>query len=72
MQKTGRESAGCVLAVSDFKAVERGQGNAVSAVEMVERLKEVGFHSFLRIVGDRISVDCDCRPVDVHRSSTLY
>jgi hypothetical protein len=37
MQKAGCEGAGCVQAVFGFKPIERGQGNAVSAVEMAKQ-----------------------------------
>jgi hypothetical protein len=50
MQKTGSEGATRMLAVSDFKTVERGQGNAVSAIEVAERLKEIGFQLMMRVV----------------------
>jgi hypothetical protein len=50
MQKDGSEGAARVLAVSDFKAVERGQGNAVSTIEVAERLKEIGFQLMVRVV----------------------
>ena len=43
MQKARRKGTRRVLAVFVFKMIERGQGNAVSAVEMAKRLKEVGF-----------------------------
>ena len=42
MQKAGGEGARGIQAVFGFKTVKRGQGNAVSAVEMAECLKEVG------------------------------
>jgi len=47
-----------MLAVSDLKAVERGQGNAVSAVEMAERLKEIGFQLMVR--AGAIGLGCGC------------
>ena len=40
-----------MLAVFGFKPVERGQGNAVSAVEMAKRLKEIGFQLMVRTMG---------------------
>ena len=63
MQKAGREGAPRMLAVFDFKAVERGQGNAVSAVEMAERFKEIGFQLMVR-VGRSVWVGVVVAPVD--------
>jgi hypothetical protein len=43
LKETCREGSGRAHAIFDFKAVERGQGNAVSAIEVAEGFKEVGF-----------------------------
>lgn len=42
-EKARREGARRVQAVFAFKPVQRGQGNAVSTVEMAERFKVIGF-----------------------------
>jgi hypothetical protein len=42
-QAAGGEDRRTDLAVFDFKAVERGEGDTVSAIEVVEGLKEFGF-----------------------------
>jgi hypothetical protein len=42
-EAAGREDQRPSLAVFGFKAVERGEGNAVSAIEVVKGFKEFGF-----------------------------
>jgi hypothetical protein len=48
MQKDGCEGAGCVQPVFGFKPIKRGQGNAVSAIEMAKRVKELSFQLMVR------------------------
>ena len=48
MEKTGGKGARRMLAVFGFQFVERGQGNAVSAVEMAEGFKDIGFELMVR------------------------
>jgi len=47
-EETSRKNARSVQTVFGFKAVQGRQGNAVSAVEMAERLKELGFQLMVR------------------------
>src|SRR5204862_426732 len=51
LQERNRKDARCALAIFGFKLVERGQGNTVSAIEMAERFKEIGFKLVVRAFG---------------------
>ena len=50
MEKTGGKGAWRTLTVFGFQFVERGQGDAVSAVEMAEGFKDFGFELMVRTV----------------------
>jgi len=43
MEKAASKGAPCALPVFDFQSVERGQGDAVSAIEVAQGFKDFGF-----------------------------
>jgi len=47
-EKAGGKDARCAMAVFAFNAVERGEGNTVSAIEVAEGFKDFGFKLVVR------------------------